>query len=73
MSINSPIRPNSQIVHLQAGQCGNQIGAKFWEVMCKCRKGAKIGPQSILTAESGVVGIFIIDLLSSSLNVFGMM
>eukprot|EP00568_Trieres_chinensis_P007903 CAMPEP_0183307214 /NCGR_PEP_ID=MMETSP0160_2-20130417/17077_1 /TAXON_ID=2839 ORGANISM="Odontella Sinensis, Strain Grunow 1884" /NCGR_SAMPLE_ID=MMETSP0160_2 /ASSEMBLY_ACC=CAM_ASM_000250 /LENGTH=448 /DNA_ID=CAMNT_0025470761 /DNA_START=75 /DNA_END=1421 /DNA_ORIENTATION=+ len=22
-----------EIVHLQAGQCGNQIGAKFWEVM----------------------------------------
>jgi hypothetical protein len=21
-----------EIVHLQAGQCGNQIGAKFWEV-----------------------------------------
>ena len=23
---------NSEIVHIQAGQCGNQIGAKFWEV-----------------------------------------
>jgi hypothetical protein len=22
-----------EIVHLQAGQCGNQIGAKFWERM----------------------------------------
>ena len=22
-----------EIVHLQTGQCGNQIGAKFWEVM----------------------------------------
>ena len=22
----------SEIVHIQAGQCGNQIGAKFWEV-----------------------------------------
>jgi hypothetical protein len=21
-----------EILHLQAGQCGNQIGAKFWEV-----------------------------------------
>ena len=21
-----------EIVHVQAGQCGNQIGAKFWEV-----------------------------------------
>jgi tubulin beta len=23
-----------EIVHVQAGQCGNQIGAKFWEVVC---------------------------------------
>ena len=22
----------SEIVHIQGGQCGNQIGAKFWEV-----------------------------------------
>ncbi|XP_037941049.1 tubulin beta-4B chain-like, partial [Teleopsis dalmanni] len=22
-----------EIVHLQCGQCGNQIGAKFWEVI----------------------------------------
>ena len=22
-----------EIVHLQAGQCGNQIGAKLWEVI----------------------------------------
>ena len=22
-----------EIVHLQVGQCGNQIGAKFWEVI----------------------------------------
>jgi hypothetical protein len=22
-----------EIVHLQAGQCGNQIAAKFWEVI----------------------------------------
>jgi hypothetical protein len=21
-----------EIVHIQGGQCGNQIGAKFWEV-----------------------------------------
>jgi hypothetical protein len=21
-----------EIVHIQAGQCGNQIGAKFWQV-----------------------------------------
>merc|ERR1711865_526331 len=23
-----------EIVHVQGGQCGNQIGAKFWEVIC---------------------------------------
>mmetsp|Transcript_29591 Transcript_29591/g.57694 ORF Transcript_29591/g.57694 Transcript_29591/m.57694 type:complete len:451 (+) Transcript_29591:62-1414(+) len=23
-----------EIVHVQAGQCGNQVGAKFWEVIC---------------------------------------
>ena len=22
-----------EIVHLQVGQCGNQIGSKFWEVI----------------------------------------
>ena len=28
-------RPRSmrEIVHIQGGQCGNQIGAKFWEVI----------------------------------------
>ena len=26
-----------EIVHIQAGQCGNQIGAKFWEVRCSRR------------------------------------
>jgi tubulin beta len=24
----------SEIVHIQGGQCGNQIGSKFWEVIC---------------------------------------
>ncbi|KAG1355048.1 putative Tubulin beta-1 chain [Cocos nucifera] len=23
-----------EILHIQAGQCGNQIGSKFWEVVC---------------------------------------
>jgi tubulin beta len=23
-----------EILHIQGGQCGNQIGAKFWEVIC---------------------------------------
>merc|ERR1712038_213160 len=26
-------RKMREIVHLQAGQCGNQIGAKFWEII----------------------------------------
>lgn len=24
-----------EILHIQAGQCGNQIGGKFWEVVCQ--------------------------------------
>merc|ERR1712024_326818 len=31
-SVNPPITMR-EIVHLQAGQCGNQIGAKFWEII----------------------------------------
>ena len=27
-----------EIVHIQAGQCGNQIGAKFWEVRANARR-----------------------------------
>jgi len=23
-----------EILHIQGGQCGNQIGANFWEVVC---------------------------------------
>ena len=37
-----------EIVHVQAGQCGNQIGAKFWEVSCdqSCHSSAwiRFGP-----------------------------
>ena len=25
--------PMRELVHIQGGQCGNQIGAKFWEVI----------------------------------------
>merc|ERR1712056_74885 len=31
-SLNPPITMR-EIVHLQDGQCGNQIGAKFWEII----------------------------------------
>ena len=23
-----------EILHIQGGQCGNQIGSKFWEIVC---------------------------------------
>jgi len=32
-----------EIVHIQGGQCGNQIGAKFWEVRAAGRD-ARRGP-----------------------------
>uniref|UniRef100_A0A8C2TW11 Tubulin beta 3 class III n=1 Tax=Coturnix japonica TaxID=93934 RepID=A0A8C2TW11_COTJA len=35
-SVPDPLRSGRtmrEIVHIQAGQCGNQIGAKFWEVI----------------------------------------
>ena len=32
-----------EIVHIQAGQCGNQIGAKFWEVICDEHGMDKVG------------------------------
>merc|ERR1712157_402672 len=28
-----PVRTMRELVHIQGGQCGNQIGAKFWEVI----------------------------------------
>ena len=27
-----------ELVHIQGGQCGNQIGAKFWEVISAERR-----------------------------------
>ena len=32
-----------EIVHIQGGQCGNQIGAKFWEVISD-EHGARLAP-----------------------------
>ena len=31
--VSRPAHNMREIVHLQAGQCGNQIGAKFWEII----------------------------------------
>ena len=35
-----------EIVHIQGGQCGNQIGAKFWEVSCLSGSVVAILPSS---------------------------
>ena len=32
-SFDSFFKMPREIVHIQAGQCGNQIGAKFWEII----------------------------------------
>ena len=37
------IPPDDQIVHIQGGQCGNQIGAKFWEVCTRAPFGTLSG------------------------------
>jgi hypothetical protein len=36
-----------EIVHIQGGQCGNQIGAKFWEASA---------PAAPTATNSGVAG-----------------
>ena len=33
LSPSPPPPSRRELVHLQGGQCGNQIGAKFWEVI----------------------------------------
>ncbi|KAG2324315.1 hypothetical protein Bca52824_007043 [Brassica carinata] len=33
-SIIAPTQTMREILHVQGGQCGNQIGSKFWEVIC---------------------------------------
>jgi tubulin beta len=38
--------PNAQIVHIQGGQCGNQIGAKFWEVRTRAPAATCPAPSS---------------------------
>ena len=41
-----------EIVHIQAGQCGNQIGAKFWEVICDEHG---INPQTVRKAVTDIL------------------
>jgi len=47
-----------EIVQIQAGQCGNQIGAKFWEVICDERaidnSGASFGQDPSLVDKINV-------------------
>jgi len=43
-----------EIVHIQAGQCGNQIGNKFWEVRCHCVEELESNVASkVYNAQSG--------------------
>ena len=37
-----------ELVHIQGGQCGNQIGAKFWEVRSKFRLGTRWSVEQVL-------------------------
>ncbi|RVX01894.1 Tubulin beta-1 chain [Vitis vinifera] len=57
-----------EILHVQGGQCGNQIGAKFWEVVCAEHGIDSTGPlarrhgaatsESMCTTTRRVVGGF---------------
>ena len=38
-----------EIVHIQAGQCGNQIGAKFWEIISDEHG---VGPDGIYSGDN---------------------
>jgi len=35
LRVSSAAAKMREILHIQGGQCGNQIGAKFWEVVCE--------------------------------------
>ena len=37
-----------EIVHVQVGQCGNQIGAKFWEVISDEHGVDPQGPTTVI-------------------------
>ncbi|KAJ8450588.1 hypothetical protein Cgig2_020225 [Carnegiea gigantea] len=32
--LSSEVKMRETLLHVQGGQCGNQIGSKFWEVVC---------------------------------------
>jgi hypothetical protein len=45
----------AKIMHMQAGQCGNQIGTKTWEVMCDEALGGKYLPRAVLLVVVGLI------------------
>ena len=61
-----------EIVHIQAGQCGNQIGAKFWEIISNehgiAPNGAYEG-ESDLQIERIDVSFFYVKLLSAKYQI----
>jgi len=51
-----------EIVHIQGGQCGNQIGAKFWEVSLT------ILIDNFQDKEDGPNVVFVVNLSYSNFN-----
>lgn len=48
-----------EIVHIQGGQCGNQIGAKFWEVShiaCRHHGQAPAANSNVVSAWRSAMG-----------------
>ena len=48
-----------ELVHIQAGQCGNQIGAKFWEVISDehgIDPSTPLNPSSIVLSKDRALG-----------------
>ena len=60
-----------EIVHVQAGQCGNQIGAKFWEVISDEHG---VDPTGTYHGDSDLqvtsVSVFAVEILSCVNNLF---
>lgn len=56
-----------EIVHIQAGQCGNQVGTKFWEVISGEHG---IGPDGMFDNESDAAKTFGKDLLLERSSVY---
>ena len=67
-----------EIVHLQAGQCGNQIGAQFWEVRASpfsCIPPSSSGINAALLnrgwrTSSGRMRVTVVAIITTSKNPF---